>query len=190
MSQDVYYQNNSELLLTSEDVPMPSIEGLYPSTKEKEISCDVPFCCVVKIPPGFEYVPQGKNKMVYNLDKIAVINETCMKAIDIDQMGSVEVNLNLLKVVGSIPFIVNAEVKGEYGIPCDTSVNPQNHILISGSNMIYVNNILKVSVDELPIYEIDGHNVYISAFHVTPVHEESYHFVRFTGTLTFRNIPV
>ncbi|MEC2394913.1 hypothetical protein BK709_04325 [Bacillus thuringiensis serovar shandongiensis] len=193
MNQDVYYQNSNELLLDREGIPMLSIEELYPatqpSTKEKNISCDIPFCCVIKIPPGFEYFSQGKNKMVYSLDKIAVINENCMKTIDVDQMGPVEVNLNLLKVVGSIPFVVNAEVKGEYGIPCDTSTDPQNHILISSSDTICVNNIIKISAGELPFYEVDGHNVFISTFHVTPVHEDGYHFVRFAGTLTFHNIP-
>ncbi|PEM46674.1 hypothetical protein COF80_00045 [Bacillus toyonensis] len=197
MNREVYYpedENNHEHLLAEiDDLPSMPTEESYPSPKsfpvEKEVSRDVPFCCVVNIPPGFEYVPQGKNKMVYSLDQLSVIKETSMKTINVERVGPVEVNLNILKVTGCIPFVLNAELRGECGEYCDTSLDPRNHIFIGDSGSLCVNNILKLSVATLPDYQLNGHNVIVSAFNVTPVYEADCHLLRFTGKLTFQNIP-
>ncbi|MEB9625860.1 hypothetical protein P4J20_29390, partial [Bacillus cereus] len=54
---------------------------------------------------------------------------------------------------------------------------------------IQVNTVLKFSVATLPEYQIREENISISAFEVTPVQEQGNYFLRFTGTLTFQNIP-
>ncbi|MEC2394854.1 hypothetical protein BK709_13650 [Bacillus thuringiensis serovar shandongiensis] len=197
MNREAYYpeddNNHDNLFPDIEDFSSMSTEESYPSSKsfavEKEVSRDVSFCCVVNIPPGFEYVPQGKNKIVYSLDQLSVIKETCMKTINVERVGPVEVNLNILKVIGCIPFVVNAELRGECGEHCDSSLDPRNHIFIGDSGSLCVDNILKLSVATLPDYHLNGHNVIVSAFHITPVYEVGCHLLRFTGKLTFQNIP-
>ncbi|MBF7150833.1 hypothetical protein [Bacillus toyonensis] len=196
MTREVYYpedHNDDTLFSDIEEFPSMSPEESYPSSKsfagEKEISREVSFCCVVNIPLGFEYVPQGKHKIVYSLDQLSVIKETCMKTINVERVGPVEVNLNILKVIGCIPFVVNAELRGECGDYCDASLDPRNHIFIGDSGSLCVDNILKMSVATLPDYPLNRHNVIVSAFHVTPVYEAGCHLLRFTGKLTFQNIP-
>ncbi|WP_353054338.1 hypothetical protein [Bacillus thuringiensis] len=52
-----------------------------------------------------------------------------------------------------------------------------------------MNTVLKFSVASLPDYQIGEQNVAISTLEVTPVQEQESSFLRFTGTLTFQNIP-
>ncbi|PEA01354.1 hypothetical protein CON37_28385, partial [Bacillus cereus] len=113
----------------------------------EEVNTNIPFCCVVTVPHGFEYVPNGTHKIAYNLDCVSVVEETCRKTIQVDGCGPVEVTLNLLKVVGCIPYIANATVAGECGSNCDCDSNGKHHISLCCSGRICVDNVLKCSIE-------------------------------------------
>ncbi|MGG1148178.1 hypothetical protein, partial [Bacillus wiedmannii] len=128
-------------------------------------------------------------KFAYSLSGVSIVKETCQKTIKVDNCGPVDVTLNLLKVVGSIPYMVNAQVLGECGEKYGANQGRDNQIELSHTGHIPVNTVLKFSVASLPDYQVDEKNIVISAFDVTPVQEQDNQFLRFTGTLIFQNIP-
>ncbi|MGG1152849.1 hypothetical protein ABE246_31795 [Bacillus wiedmannii] len=155
----------------------------------EQVQSSVSFCSMVHVPQGFVYAPKGTRKFAYSLSGVSIVKETCQKTITVDNCGPVDVTLNLLKVVGSIPYIVNAQVQGECGEKYGASPGRDNQIELSHTGHIPVNTVLKFSVASLPDYQIEEKNIVISAFDVTPVQEQDNQFLRFTGTLTFQNIP-
>ncbi|PGG90770.1 hypothetical protein CON73_15240 [Bacillus toyonensis] len=57
-------------------------EPVQADTKQacfEEVNTKIPFCCAVNIPHGFAHVPNGTHKIVYNLDCVSVVKETCRK---------------------------------------------------------------------------------------------------------------
>lgn len=124
-------------------------------TCDTEVNLKVPFCCIVNILPGFQYMDNGENKVSYSLCCLSVIEEKCRKTISVDGCGPVEVTLNLLKVIGCIPIIANAEVRGDCGQYCNELLEWDNQIQICCSSSICIDNVLKCSVECLPPYEIN-----------------------------------
>lgn len=167
-------------------------EPIQADTKQacfEEVKTNIPFCCAVNILHGFTYVPNGTHKIAYNLDCVSVVKETCRKTIQVDGCGPVEVTLNLLKVVGCIPYIINATVVGECGRNCDCDPNGKHHISVCCSGSICVENVLKCSIESLPHYVIDCHQVVISDFKANQLEYNGCHVLQFTGTIEFQNIP-
>ncbi|WP_234708561.1 hypothetical protein [Bacillus mycoides] len=80
----------------------------------EQVQSIVSFCSMVHVPKGFVYVPKGTRKFACSLSGVSIVKETCQKTITVDNCGPVDVTLNLLKVVGRIPYMVNAQVQGEY----------------------------------------------------------------------------
>ncbi|MEB9625979.1 hypothetical protein P4J20_30035, partial [Bacillus cereus] len=60
----------------------------------------------------------------------------------------------MLKVVGSIPYLVNAQVQGECGEKQGGQTGRDNQIELSHTGHIQVNTVLKFSVATLPEYQI------------------------------------
>ncbi|WP_157994957.1 hypothetical protein [Bacillus thuringiensis] len=184
------YGRNPYMMHPPQSYPL---EGLTQSAAAiddaEQVQSHVSFCSLVQIPQGFLYVPNGTRKLAYSLSGLSVVKETCLKTITVDNCGPVEVTLNLLKVVGSIPYLVNAQVQGECGEKLGGQTGRENQIELSHTGHIPVNAVLKFSVANLPDYQIQEENLEISTFEVTPIQEQDHYFLRFTGTLSFRNIP-
>ncbi|MES1053197.1 hypothetical protein FOA24_29720 [Bacillus thuringiensis] len=155
----------------------------------EQVNNHISFCSIVHIPDGFVYVPNGKQKIVYNLSQLSVIKETCQKTISLENCGPVDVTLNLLKVVGSIPYMVSATVQGECGKQYGENTQSTNGIELSYTSHMSVDSVLKLSVAELPAYQIREQSLGVSHFQVVPVQEQGSNFLRFTGTMEFKNIP-
>ncbi|PFK21664.1 ABC transporter permease [Bacillus cereus] len=155
----------------------------------EEVNPKIPFCCTVNFPHGFQYVPNETHKIAYNLDCISVVEEKCRKIIQVDGCGPVEVTLNLLKVVGCIPYITNATVEGQCGSNCECNPHGKHSISVCCSGSICVNNVLKCSIECLPHYEIDCHHVVISDFTVKQLQEQGCQMLQFTGIIEFKYIP-
>ncbi|MGG1149823.1 hypothetical protein [Bacillus wiedmannii] len=154
----------------------------------ERVKSSVSFCSMVHVPQGFVYVPKGIRKFAYSLSGVSIVKEASWKTITVDNCGPVDVTLNLLKVVGSIPYLVNAQIQGECGEKYGANQGRDNRIELSHTGHIPVNLVLKFSVASLPDYQIEENNMLISAFDVTPVQEQNNQFLRFTGTLIFQNI--
>ncbi|WP_033732490.1 hypothetical protein [Bacillus mycoides] len=121
----------------------------------EQVQSSVSFCSMVHVPQGFVYVPIGTRKFAYSLSGVSIVKETCQKTITVDNCGPVEVTLNLLKVVGSIPYLVNAQVQGECGKKYGANQGRDNQIELSHTGHIPVNTVLKFSVTSLPDYQVE-----------------------------------
>ncbi|WP_255260321.1 hypothetical protein [Bacillus cereus] len=169
-----------------------SLEGMsqHAATIEsaESVNTDLSFCCMVNIPHGFVYVPKGAKQLAYSVAALSVVTETCQKTIVVEDCGPVDVTLNVLKVVGNIPYIVNAKVQGDYGETYGSSSEQENRIDLSYAGNLPVDTVLKLSVESLPSYTLQEKNVQISDFQVTPVQDQGSNLLRFTGTLSFKNV--
>jgi hypothetical protein len=169
------------------------IEGVNQSAATTEYvdesHTNLSFCGMVHIPHGFTYVPKGTKKLAYSLSGLSVVKETSQKSIVVEDCGPVDVTLNVLKVVGNIPYIVTAKVQGDDGEMYGSSSKQANQIDLSYTGSIPVDTVLKLSVASLPNYQLHEQNINISDFQVTPVQDQGASLLRFTGTLVFHNIP-
>ncbi|OOR06664.1 hypothetical protein BW897_30770 [Bacillus cereus] len=169
-----------------------SFEGMsqHAATTEyaESVNTDMSFSCMVNVPHGFVYVPKGTKQLAYSVAGLSVVTETSQKTIVVEDCGPVDVTLNVLKVVGSIPYIVTAKVQGDAGETYGSSSQQENQIDLSYAGSIPVDTVLKLSVKSLPTYHIQEKNVKISDFQVTPVQDQGSNLLRFTGTLAFQNI--
>ncbi|MEW9576691.1 hypothetical protein U9K47_15235 [Bacillus toyonensis] len=155
----------------------------------ESVHANLSFCGMVHVPHGFIYVPNSKRQLTYSLAGLFVVNETSQRTIVVDDCGPVDVALNVLKLVGNIPFIATAMVQGDNGTTYDSSPKQENQIHLSYTDNILVDTILKLSVASLPAYSIQGDSVKISDFQVTPLQDQGANLLRFTGTFSFQNIP-
>ncbi|MEW9575850.1 hypothetical protein U9K47_10450 [Bacillus toyonensis] len=168
------------------------IEGIHQSAATTDYiesqNTKLSFCGMVQIPHGFTYVPKGTKKLAYSLAGLYVVQETGQKTVTVEDCGSVDVTLNILKLVGSIPYIVTAKVQGDDGEIYGSSSKQENQIDLSYTGNIPVDAVLKLSVASLPDYSIQEQNIKVSDFQVTPVQDQGVNLLRFTGVLTFQNI--
>ncbi|PEE33264.1 hypothetical protein CN271_12645 [Bacillus cereus] len=184
--RDAFFRQNHE--------PLSFLPEESEYTEKKQECCDevntkVPFCCMVQVPHGFQYVPSSPPKIAYNLECLSVIEESCRKTIQVEDCGPVEVTLNLLKVVGCIPYIANATVAGECGEECEYDGNGRHQVSVCCSGNICIDTVLKCSIECLPPYKINCHNVVVSDFTVKLVHDHGCELLQFTGTVEFQHIP-
>ncbi|OUB45375.1 hypothetical protein BK741_21215 [Bacillus thuringiensis serovar iberica] len=184
------YERNHYMIPTPHSYPLEGVAQSAAAIDDAEqVQSHVSFCSIVPVPHGFLYVPNGTRKLAYSLSGLSVVKETCQKTITVDNCGPVDVTLNLLKVVGSIPYLANAQIQGECGEKQGGQTGRDNQIELSHTGHIQVNTVLKFNVATLPEYQIREENIAISAFEVTPVQEKGNYFLHFTGTLAFQNIP-
>ncbi|PFE13221.1 hypothetical protein [Bacillus cereus] len=155
----------------------------------ESVHTNMSFCGMAHIPYGFVYIPNSTRQLTYSLAGLLVIKETSQKTIVVDDCGPVDVTLNVLKVVGNIPYIATAMVQGDNGETYGSSPKKENQINLSYAGSIHVDTVLKLSVASLPEYRIQEQNVRISDFQVTPIQDQGSNLIRFTGTLAFQNIP-
>ncbi|PHG14136.1 ABC transporter permease [Bacillus toyonensis] len=197
MEENDYFRN---ALFRSNHEPLeilPVESELFKSSEQtknkpeccEEVKTKIPFCCTIQVPHGFQYVPNEPPNIAYALDCLSVITETCRKTIHVDDCGPVEVTLNLLKVVGCIPYIVNATVEGDCGKDCTCNPNGKHQIRVCCSDSICVNNVLKCSLECVPHHTIDCHNVVVTDLKVTPRQEHGYQLLQITGMIEFKHIP-
>ncbi|WP_353054809.1 hypothetical protein, partial [Bacillus thuringiensis] len=143
-------------IMQNGDYPPLPMEGMMQSAatidNSEQVQSSVSFCTMVHVPQGFVYVPNGSRKIAYSLSGLSIVKETSQKTITVDNCGPVDVTLNLLKVVGSIPYTVNAQVQGECGEKYGASSGRDNQIELSHTGYIPVNTVLKFSVASLPDY--------------------------------------
>ncbi|MFF2242286.1 ABC transporter permease [Bacillus thuringiensis] len=159
-------------------------EQSYPKMSYKckqEEGHKIPFCCVISIPHGFELVPHCEPKIVYHLDCLATMKETCRKTVQVEDCGDAEVDIHILKVKGCIPFITNIDVEPK----CEQegcSTDPHHkEISISCIESVCIDCILKCSVGCLPDVHLDCHNVRVCNLEMSPFCDGPCQFVKITG---------
>lgn len=92
---------------------------------------------MVQVPHGFQYVPSSAPKIAYNLDCLSVVEESCRKTIQVEDCGTVEVTLNLLKVVGS-------SILGNFAHPPKRGINTKCPKLVIVNVLDYLDHLVLV----------------------------------------------
>ncbi|MCR8964200.1 ABC transporter permease [Brevibacillus halotolerans] len=145
----------------------------------------VPFCCVIPIPHGFELTSYCKPKLVYLLNCVGLVTETCRKTVKVDDCGNAEVDLHMLKVKGCIPFIANVKVKPICEQTGCSSEHHSKEISICCSESVCVDHVLKCSVERIPHHHLDCHNVVVCDLKTIPIREDHCQFVKIMGNFQF-----
>ncbi|MED3220859.1 ABC transporter permease [Bacillus thuringiensis] len=153
-----------------------SIELSY--NRSKNIQHKVPFCCTISVPKGWEVLSACHPKIVYQLDCLSIIKETCRKTVEVKDCGQTEIDVNVLKIKGCISFLMNIEVnpKDEQCI-CFADSDNQD-IALCCKDTVCVDHVLQCSVGPL---HLNCHNVTVCDVKVVPVCDEACQFVKVTG---------
>ncbi|MED1640819.1 hypothetical protein P4V01_28495 [Bacillus thuringiensis] len=121
----------------------------------------VPFQCMVSIPTGFQLQKPNTPKLVYDVSHLSMAKEMCKRTIDVEDCGQIEIDLHVLKIKGVLPFIVNVSIEPLSMEHVYTSSGRDTAIFLSCQETVYVDHILKYSVDHVPYYVIDGHHIQV-----------------------------
>ncbi|QFQ28979.1 hypothetical protein DDE73_30865 (plasmid) [Bacillus thuringiensis] len=144
----------------------------------------VPFQCMVSIPKGFQIQKPNTLKLVYDVSRLSMTKEICKRWIDVEDCGKIEIDLHALKIKGCISFMINFSIEPiNFENVCTTS-GRDTSICLSCQETVYVDHVLKYSVDQLPYYVIDGqhiqvHDLYIQLMEANP------HTAHISGTFSF-----
>nr|WP_172688945.1 hypothetical protein [Bacillus thuringiensis]AOB42259.1 putative 20 kDa protein in cryB1 5'region (ORF1) [Bacillus thuringiensis] len=133
-------------------------EGSHRRVKKKHT---IPFQCMVSIPTGFQIQKPNTPKLVYYVSHLSMAKEMCKRVIDVEDCGQVEIDLHVLKIKGVLPFIVNVSIEPLHMEQVYTTSGRDTSLFLSCQETVYVDHILKYSVDHVPYYVIDGHHIQV-----------------------------
>ncbi|OMH24297.1 hypothetical protein BK726_02025 [Bacillus thuringiensis serovar londrina] len=136
----------------------PDRESSHRSVKKKHT---VPFQCMISIPTGFQIQKPNTPKLVYDVSHLSMAKEMCKRVIDVEDCGQVEIDLHVLKIKGVLPFIVNVSIEPLHMEQVYTTSGRDMSLFLSCQETVYVDHILKYSVDHVPYYVIDGRHIQV-----------------------------
>lgn len=153
------------------------------------VDLKVPFCCIVPVPKGFELPDKVQFKIGYSMDCLSVVKDHCRKHIQIDDCGPVEIDVNVLKVIGCINMMINLQVTSDCVYYDNYHERPlhEHTIYTCCEENICVNNILKCSTHKLPGYHISCDKVKISDLNYEVNNDNGCTFVIFKGYFEFKS---
>ncbi|WP_324656835.1 hypothetical protein [Bacillus cereus] len=169
------------------------MEEIYPlqdqsdtegSKSKSEKKHQVPFQCMVSIPTGFQLQNSSTPKIVYDISHLSMTKEMCKRVIDVDDCGQVEIDLHVLKIKGVLSFIVNIPIEPLSMEHVYTTNGRDTSIFLSCQETVYVDQILKYSVNQLPYYVMDGHHIQVQDLHIKFM-KENLQTVQILGLFTF-----
>ncbi|QDX90971.1 hypothetical protein EEL30_00370 (plasmid) [Brevibacillus laterosporus] len=131
----------------------------------------VPFQCMVSIPTGFQIQKPNTAKLVYDVSRLSMAKESCKRLIDVDDCGEVEIDLHVLKIKGCLSYMVNVSLEPIIVENLYTNSGRDTSISVSCQETVYVDHVLKYSVDQLPYYVIDGQHIQVRDLHIRLMEE-------------------
>lgn len=144
----------------------------------------LPFSVILNLPKGFHIQKQIHPKLMYDLSYLSMSKEICKKSIEVDNCGYVDVDLHVLKIKGCLSFLLNVCIE-----PIDKqtmcSTDHKNYsIYLCAQDTLYVNHILKYSIDTLPYYVIDEHHIHVRKLEIEML-ESSHSIAKISGEFYF-----
>ncbi|OUA82763.1 hypothetical protein [Bacillus thuringiensis] len=154
------YPNQNPKEQNSQHIPTyssPSHHDIHSSEKNHIL----PFSVIFNLPKGFCIQKQIDPKLIYDVSYLSMSKETCKKSIEVDNCGYVDVDLHVLKIKGCLSFLINVCIEP---IPtrkiCSTDYK-NTSVFLCAQDTLYVDHILKYSVDKLPYYAIDEDHIQV-----------------------------
>ncbi|MFV1457867.1 hypothetical protein, partial [Bacillus mycoides] len=126
----------------------------------------LPFSILLNLPKGFHIQKQIHPKLVYDLSYLSMSKEICKKSIEVDHCGYVDVDLHVLKIKGCLSFFLNLCIEPIQKHKMCSTDHKDNSIYLCAQDTLYVDHILKYSVDTLPYYMIDENHIQIRKLEV------------------------
>ncbi|MCR6850463.1 ABC transporter permease [Bacillus sp. IBL03825] len=151
------------------------------------IELKVPFCCTVQIPRGFRLPDEINYKIGYNIDCLSVVKDHCIKNVQVDDCGPVEIDVNVLKIVGCIAMLINVQVKSDctYHYDYHSGLSCENTVYTCCKDTICVDNVLKCSTCKLPDYCVSCDSLKVSDLNYEVKNDCGCVYIVFTGNLEF-----
>lgn len=154
----------------------------HPNGKEKNHR--LPFSIVLNIPNGFQIQKEKNPKVMYDLNHLSMIKETCKKSIDVDNCGYVDVDLHALKIKGCLSFLLNLYIEPIHDGKIYKKNSKDDSIALSYKETLHVDHVVKYSVGKLPYYVIDDEHVQIRHLEIQ-IFDENCNMVKISGEFYF-----
>ncbi|WP_087876318.1 hypothetical protein [Bacillus thuringiensis] len=148
-------------------------------------NCEVPFCCVVTLPHGFQYESRKQTKLVYDISCLTFAHEMCQRSINVDQCGTVDVDLQVLKIKGCVSLYINVPILPIREETMCTLHRQPTSLYTCCQDTLCVDHIVKCSVGSLPYYVLDGNHIQVCDLQVRPVSEVHPHVLQVSGRFEF-----
>ncbi|MGE6619356.1 hypothetical protein [Bacillus mycoides] len=135
----------------------PIQQIIHPNEKNHILS----FSVIINIPKGFQIQKQINPKLVYDLSYLSMSKEICKKSIEVDNCGYVDVDLHVLKIKGCLSFLLNICIEPIHKQKICSTDHKDDYIYLCSQDTLYVDHILKYSIDTLPYYVIDEDHIQV-----------------------------
>ncbi|OUB84396.1 hypothetical protein [Bacillus wiedmannii] len=146
--------------------PIPNDSHFSHDIHPDEKNHVVPFCIMVNLPKGFHIQKPVNPKLVYDLGYLSMTKEICKKSIEVDNCGYIDVDLHVLKIKGCLSFFLNLCVEPIHRQKMCSTEYQDSSISLCFQDTVYVDHVLKYSVDKLPYYVIDKDHVQVRKLEV------------------------
>ncbi|QPW51632.1 hypothetical protein G9298_28575 (plasmid) [Bacillus thuringiensis] len=158
--------------------------SLHEDPNVKEKNHRLPFSVVLNIPRGFQIQKETNPKLMYDLNHLSMIKETCKKSIEVDNCGYVDVDLHALKIKGCLSFLLNLYIEPIYESKIFAKNSNSGSIALSYQETLHVDHVVKYSVGRLPYYVIDDEHVHIRHLEIQ-VFDENVQTAKISGEFYF-----
>ncbi|QWI47135.1 hypothetical protein [Bacillus mycoides] len=181
------YPNHNEY----ESESQPSLSYSHPSSHLHQHTLHpndknhiLPFSVILNLPKGFHIQKQIHPKLVYDLSYLSMSKEICKKSIEVDNCGYVDVDLHVLKIKGCLSFLLNICIEPIHKQTMCSTDHKDNSIYLCAQDTLYVDHILKYSIDTLPYYVIDEHHIHVRKLEIEML-ESSHGIAKISGEFYF-----
>ncbi|MGE6619162.1 hypothetical protein [Bacillus mycoides] len=144
----------------------------------------LPFSVILNLPKGFHIQKQIQPKLVYNLSYLSMSKEICKKSIEVDNCGYVDVDLHVLKIKGCLSFLLNVCMEPIHKQKMCSTDHKNDFIFLCAQDTLYVDHILKYSIDTLPYYVIDEDHIQVRKLEIEML-EHSHRIAKISGEFYF-----
>ncbi|OUB64837.1 hypothetical protein [Bacillus thuringiensis] len=144
----------------------------------------LPFSVFINLPKGFHIQNQIVPKLVYNLSYLSMSKEICKKSIEVDNCGYVDVDLHVLKIKGCLSFLLNVGIEPIHKQKMCSNNHKDDFIFLCAQDTLYVDHILKYSIDNLPYYVIDEDHIQVRKLEIEML-ELSHEIAKISGEFYF-----
>ncbi|MDY7965718.1 hypothetical protein [Bacillus thuringiensis] len=181
---DSKYQNHIQDESHSNALESNIESNIHKHSNVKEKNHRLPFSVVLNIPKGFQIQKEIDPKLMYDLNHLSMIKETCKKSIEVDNCGHVDVDLHALKIKGCLSFLLNLYVEPIHESKICTKNTRDGSIALFYQETLYVDHVVKYSVGRLPYYVIDDEHIHIRHLEIK-VLDENCEMAKVSGEFYF-----
>lgn len=179
------YPNQNPNVSESQQIPIhPSHLDVHHDIHPNEKNHILPFSLILNLPKGFHIHKQINPKLVYDVSYLSMTKEICKKSIEVDNCGYVDVDLHVLKIKGCLSLLFNLCIEPIHTQKMYSTDHKDNSVFLYTQDTIYIDHILKYSVDSLPYYVIDEDHIQVRKLEINML-DHSHRTAKISGEFYF-----